>query len=406
MTNQNIATGKPAMQTARSAFTLMEMLVVVTIIGVLASLMFPALNAARESSRRVSCQNNLRQIGIGLSDHAARHQAFCSGSFDFRRDGCVTEVGWVADLIDTGIPAGELLCPSNSSVVSESYNDLMNLMAADPCACITIDDMAGSQPGLLPDGTLRYNPCRYIIDNPNALDMTAGAEDRRMHVEAEVFDQHYNTNYTASWILVRSGPLLTPHGNLETCVAGCESINSLGSTAGPLTLRIADGAACPLNFIPLMACGGPGELLQYPFGEQVAGTPTAKSLSRGPILTMDVPSGMGVALSPPGPFSEADPSATPPEPGTPRDGPLGTGWWAAWNLTLQDYRDFGPVHRYSCNILFADGSVRNYVDQNHDGLLNNGFTIAGAPNSGFLDDEIDLPQEEVFSGWVLQTSYK
>jgi type II secretory pathway pseudopilin PulG len=62
-----------------TGFTLVEILVVVSITGALVALLLPAIQSSRESARRTHCTNNLRQIGIGMQAYLAEHKTFPPG---------------------------------------------------------------------------------------------------------------------------------------------------------------------------------------------------------------------------------------------------------------------------------------------------------------------------------------
>jgi Protein of unknown function (DUF1559) len=69
------------MAVRRVATSLVELLSVLAVLGILVSLLLPAIQGARESSRRSACQNNLVQISLALLNHHEAHQQFPSGGW-------------------------------------------------------------------------------------------------------------------------------------------------------------------------------------------------------------------------------------------------------------------------------------------------------------------------------------
>lgn len=355
-------------------FTLVEMLVVITIIGIIAAITLPAMSSARESARGTTCRNNLRQFGLGMQVTANRTGKYCSGAFDWRMDGAVTEVGWVADLVKQGIVVSKMLCPSSPCQLSETWADLTSATATDLTTCNV--NPLGPAAKTDPAGIPQPNACRKILEG----NLTEGDPERVRILTEDILDAGYNTNYSASWFLVRGQANLNEHGNIKPA-SGCTTISlaERSCTTGGLNRARADASGMAQSTLPLLGCGAfSGKMLATEIGTFTPGSMLSKSYGRGPID----PSTMALPVI----SASADVSE----------------WYTAWKACLQDYRNFAPVHQQSCNLLFADGSVRNQLDLNGDGQLNNGFP-ANTPSlpTGFADNTVEIGPAEVYSSWML-----
>ncbi len=194
------------------AFTLIEVLVVISIIGVLIALLLPAVQAARESARRAQCVNNLKQLGLAFHTYEATHQGLPPGyvsNFDASGNDLGPGWGWASMIlpqveqanifasinfsmnVETGanqtvrlLVIGGMLCPSDRVLPSWSAVD-RDVLTGAPTRVICqvapsnyVGMNGTSEPGPDGEGVLFRNSMIRFRDITDGLSQTLAAGER------------------------------------------------------------------------------------------------------------------------------------------------------------------------------------------------------------------------------------
>ena len=122
-----------------TAFTLIELLIVIAIIGILASLLAPGVVKAREKARRVKCANNLHQIWLGISQYRDDHNEQYPKSLDELYD------TYIDDLAVFKCPSAAGANPATPSAGDYKYNTAIT--PSSKSTAPLLEDKDGSHPG-------------------------------------------------------------------------------------------------------------------------------------------------------------------------------------------------------------------------------------------------------------------
>jgi prepilin-type N-terminal cleavage/methylation domain-containing protein/prepilin-type processing-associated H-X9-DG protein len=324
------------MRRFRTAFTLVELLVVIAIIGILIALLLPAVQAAREAARRVSCQNNLVQLSIALQNYEMAHEYLPPG---------VTDTVGPIQSVPQGMHHGLLiyLLPhleqnnayakvDFTSSVYGSKNDTVRNLKIRPFQCPSDFSTLNN--------ASNYAGCHHDVEAPIAEDNHGVFFLNSKVTYADIAD---GSSYT-----IFLGEKLVDSNDLGWMSGTRATLRNTGTPINGTIAVTGTPAGVGLPGDPADASGGAADAEATDAGAD-SGAAAASTESEGAAGQSPAPEKPQDATPPEtspaapaqAPSSPAPPAAAPAKPGS----PLFVG-------------GFASRHPGICNIAFGDGSVR------------------------------------------------